>query len=160
MGLHNMIRHYGFVPLVKILEEKSSTCDGHLCKMNNTHSTWVNIHVSWTPGLATKNKSKYNIKKPQIVRWRTFMHIAWGPITTKGHFPHKTKSPWPLHFKHSHWWKRRNWSNVTSHYTWGTNGVCECKRDVKSTWISIRYQMDHTSSSLGLFSKTTSWRLA
>ena len=45
-----------------------------------------------------------------------------------------------------------------SHYTWGTNRVCECKMDVKSMWIPTRHQMDHVTWSLGLFSKTTSWR--
>ena len=35
-----------------------------------------------------------------------------------------------LHFKHSHWWKRRRWSKSAR----GTNEVCECKLDVKSTW--------------------------
>ena len=65
---------------------------------------------------------------------------------------------WPLHFKHSHWWKRRRWSKFASHYTWGTNGVCECKMDVKSTWIPTWHRMDHVSWSLGLFSKTISWR--
>ena len=69
-----------------------------------------------------------------------------------------SESPWPLHFKHSHWWKRRSWSKFTLHYAWGTNGVCECKMDVKSTWIPTWHQMDHVSWSLGLFSKTTSWR--
>jgi hypothetical protein len=71
----------------------------------------------------------------------------------KGHFTHETESPWPLHFKHSHWWKRRSWSKFASHYAWGTNGVCECKMDVKSTWIHTWHQMDHVSWSLGLFSK-------
>ena len=28
---------------------------------------------------------------------------------------------------------------------WGTNGVCECKMDVKSTWIPTWHQMDHVS---------------
>jgi hypothetical protein len=36
-------------------------------------------------------------------------------------------SPWLLHFKHSHWWKRRSRSKFASHYAWGTNGVCECQ---------------------------------
>jgi hypothetical protein len=26
-------------------------------------------------------------------------------------------------------------SKFVTNYTWGTNGVCECKMDVKSTWI-------------------------
>ena len=43
---------------------------------------------------------------------------------------------WPLHFKPSRWWKTWSLSKFTSHYTWGTNGVCECKMDVKSIWNS------------------------
>ena len=34
-----------------------------------------------------------------------------------------------------------------------TNGVCERKRDVKSTWIPTWYLMDHVSWSLVLFPK-------
>ena len=40
-----------------------------------------------------------------------------------------------------------------SHYAWGANGVCECKMDVESTWISIWHWMDCVSWSLGLFLK-------
>ena len=40
----------------------------------------------------------------------------------------------------------------------GPCGVCECKMDVKSTWISMWHRMDHVSCSLALFSKTPSWR--
>jgi hypothetical protein len=68
----------------------------------------------------------------------------------KSHFTHKTKSPWPLHYKHSHWWRRRSQSEFASHYAWGTNWACECKMDVKSTWISTRHQMDQISWSLRL----------
>jgi hypothetical protein len=39
-----------------------------------------------------------------------------------------------------------------------TEWVCECKRDVKSMWIPTWHRMDHVSWSIGLFSKTTSWR--
>ena len=39
------------------------------------------------------------------------------------HFTHETDSVWPLHFKHSHWWRRRSRSKFASHYAWGTNGV-------------------------------------
>ena len=35
----------------------------------------------------------------------------------------------------------------------GTNGVCECKMNVKSTWNPTWHQMDHVSWALGLFSK-------
>ena len=41
-------------------------------------------------------------------------------------FTHETKSPWPLHFKHSHWGKRQRsrWSKfATSQYARWTNGV-------------------------------------
>ena len=34
-----------------------------------------------------------------------------------------------------------------------TEYVCECKMDVKSTWIHTWHQMDHVSWSHGLFSK-------
>ena len=72
---------------------------------------------------------------------------------TKGHFTRKTESLWQLHSKHSHWWSRRSRSKFTSHYAWGTNGVGECKMDVKSTWIPTWHQMDHVSWSLELFTK-------
>ena len=40
-----------------------------------------------------------------------------------------------------------------------TEYVSECKMDVKSTWIPTWHQIDDVSyKSLGLFSKTTSWR--
>ena len=71
----------------------------------------------------------------------------------KGHFIHETESPWPLHFKHSRWWKTRSWSKFTSHFPWGTNGVCECKMVVKSTWISTWHQMDRVLWWLRLLSK-------
>jgi hypothetical protein len=53
---------------------------------------------------------------------------AWSELSPnlieiKGHFTHETESPWPLHFKHSHWWKRQSWSTFASHYTRGTNIV-------------------------------------
>ena len=74
--------------------------------------------------------------------------------TSKSHFTHETKGMWPLHFKHSHWWKRRSQSKFASHYAWGTNKVCECTMDVKSTWIPTCHQMDHVSCLLGYFQKS------
>jgi hypothetical protein len=56
----------------------------------------------------------------------------------KGHFAHETESPWPLHFKHSHWWKSRSQSK----FAWGTNGVCECKMDVKITRIPTWHRLE------------------
>ena len=78
----------------------------------------------------------------------TNQHWLW---VAYGHFTHDTESPWPLHFKHSHWWKRRSRSKFDPRYPWGTNEVCECKMDVKSTWIPIWHQLDHVSWSLGMF---------
>ena len=60
---------------------------------------------------------------------------------------------WPLNFKHFHWWKRWSWSKFASHYARGTNKVCECKMDAKSTWILTWHPMDHVSWSLRLFSQ-------
>ena len=54
--------------------------------------------------------------------------------------------------------KNRSRCKFPSHYAWGTNRVCECKMDKKSTWIPTWHQMDHGLYSLGLFPKTTSWR--
>ena len=49
---------------------------------------------------------------------------------TQGHFTHETESPWPIHFKHSHWWKRQSRSKfATSHYARGTNGGCMWMQD-------------------------------
>jgi hypothetical protein len=33
-------------------------------------------------------------------------------------------------------------SLLLPHYAWGTNGECECKMDVKSTWIPTWHRMD------------------
>ena len=41
----------------------------------------------------------------------------------------------------------------------GPTGVCECARwMLKSTWIPTWHHMGHVAWSLGLCSKTTSWR--
>ena len=81
------------------------------------------------------------------------MGISVGHI--EGHFTHKTESPWPLHFKHSHWWKRWCWSKFASHYAWGDQRSmwlqdgCEVYLD----WIPTWHRMDHVSWSLGFFLK-------
>ena len=76
------------------------------------------------------------------------------------HFTHEIDIPWPLHFKHSHWWKRRSRSKFAIHATFEgpTEDACECKMDVKFRWIPTWHRLDHVSWSLGLFSKITSWR--
>ena len=117
---------------------------------------------------STSHKGKIEVNMPcwePYIRAVTNKMFQWSGCRTthlhylcKGHFTHETESRWPVHFKHSHWWKRRSRSKFASHYTWGTNGVLECKIDVKSTWIPTWHWMDHVSWSRGLFSKTTSWR--
>ena len=109
-------------------------------------------------------KSPKNYYHEWILGWLWIQAVSWNihiPTTrnaTKGHFTHKTESPWSLHFKHSYWWKRRGRSKFASHYAQGTNGVYECKMDVQSTWVRTWHWMDHVLWSLGLFPKTTTWR--
>ena len=68
----------------------------------------------------------------QLTGWLDTTYEIWSPeLCLRPHFTHKTECPWPLHFKHSHWWKRQSRSKFTSYYAWGTNGVCECKMDGK-----------------------------
>ena len=93
----------------------------------------------------------------QVLQFPCFFHVH-GRCTREGQVTHEAEGPWPWHFKHSHWWKGRSRSRFASRYTWGTDGVCECKMDVKSTWIFTWHQTNHISWSLGLFSKSTSWR--
>jgi len=68
-----------------------------------------------------------------ITRKQLLAHVWSGPY---GHFTHKTESPWPSHFKHSHWWRKRSWSKFASHYAWGADGVRECKMDGKIYMVS------------------------
>ena len=87
--------------------------------------------------------NKPTVKCTDVELWATLYtdQEPW-PWKSKGHFTHETESPCPLHFKHSHWWKRRSRSKFASRYAWGTNGVCDCKMDVKSTWIPTWHRMD------------------
>ena len=83
-----------------------------------------------------KKKFRVHFKNLQL------MTYVWnGGFQAKGHFTHKTESPWPVLFKHFHWWKRRS----RFKFAWGTDGVCECKLDVKSAWTPtcIKWIMFH-----------------
>ena len=46
------------------------------------------------------------------------IYLAMGEKlhASKGHFAHEAESPWPVHFKHSCWWKRWSRSKSASHY--------------------------------------------
>jgi hypothetical protein len=63
-------------------------------------------------------------------RVKGFHNFGHDTCSLRGHFTHETESPWPLHSKHSHLWKRRSRSKLAPHYAWGTNGLGECKMDV------------------------------
>ena len=57
----------------------------------------------------------------QCQRTQQLRGIATWLCRAKGRFTHDMETMWPLHFKHSHWWKRRSRSKfATSHYVWGT----------------------------------------
>ena len=119
------------------------------CKMD-VKSTWYQQdHVSWSLGL---------FQKPPLGGRPNTKLGDHGTLNPHNHCVRATSDPWPLHFKNSHWWKRRSRFKFTSHYAWGTNGICECKMDAKSTWLPKWHQRDRVLWSLGLFSKTTSWR--
>ena len=108
--------------------------------------------TGWRPRL------QENFRAPSHTSRRAVTMNTWE-TKRKGHFTHETESPWLFHFKHSHWWERLSqWSKFASRYAWGSNGVCECEMDVKSEWILTWHRMDRVSRSLGLFSRTTSWR--
>jgi hypothetical protein len=100
----------------------------------------------------------YKVESMPKLNTTIIWHLSLSGMWLMALFIHETESPRPLHFKHSLWWKRRSRSKFASHYAWGTNKVCECKVVVKSTWTPTWHQMDCVSWSLGLFSKTTSWR--
>ena len=129
--------------------------------------------IQW--GCYVKNTSCLLMTK-KFKKKRKFSLSRETPLAAKGHFTHKTESMWPIHFKQSHWWKRRSQSKFASHYAWytghiggsspgpssmagagpngvarvwGTNRVCECKMNVKSTSIPTWHWMDHVSWSLG-----------
>ena len=61
---------------------------------------------------------------PFTILWSKLLGRVWsGP-----------KGTWPFLSKHSHRWKRWSRFKFTSHYTWGTNGVSECKMDISWDW--------------------------
>ena len=121
-------------------------------QITNTYSFWV---INKTLRFVSKS-CRMTLSGPNS--WPLKLIPISSELHTKGPFTHETESPWPLHFNHSYWWKRRSQSKFASHYARGTNGICACKMDVKSTCILTWHQMDHVSWLVGLLSKTTSWR--
>ena len=103
------------------------------------------MHTNLVSTLIVHTHTSLSWSVPSIRVFSCFkyvFHIFLLDSWPKGHFTHETESQWPLHFKHSHWWKRRSmWSKFASDYAWGTNGVYECKVDVTSTWIPTWHQM-------------------
>ena len=136
-------------------------CQGQSRLTASVEAVWRRLESNLEPKASrwrTKQQTvMVGILQENVIQTRMF---GIAHIWLYGHFTHETESPWPVHFQHSHWWKRRSRSKFASHYAWGTNGVCECKMVVKSTWNPTWHWMDHVSRSLGLFSKTVSWRKA
>ena len=127
------------------------------CTIQNVGHPSMRCTGPWVRGMGTWHHPLFTgppIYSKKKTDWDRYMEPC-----PKGHFRHETKSPCPLHFKHSHWWKRRSRSKFASHYAWGTNGTCECKLDVKSTWIPTWHRMEHVSWSLGIFPNSISWRV-
>ena len=81
-------------------------------------NTWCGSSTQSAFTSFTHLERPINCKVVDIFPTYDLWMIFNGP---KAHFTNKTKSPWPLHYKHSHWWKRRSQSKFASHYTWGTN---------------------------------------
>jgi hypothetical protein len=63
--------------------------------------------------------------------------IWWSRLLGWMWSTHVIESPLPLHFKHSHWWKRRGRSKFASHRAWGTNGVRMWMQDGCNVYMDI-----------------------
>ena len=50
----------------------------------------------------------------------------------RAHFTLATESPWPVHFKRSHWWKRRSRSKFATYTT--LEGPTQCVNDARWIW--------------------------
>jgi hypothetical protein len=161
---------------IRKLGNNESDVNLNICSFDQVLSHWFPTRKSPTQvwaGWPSIEGGVGGARPSRMKMWSSLGHftgdvlfgIFWAKIgwdssvsKSKGHFTHQTKSPWPLHFKHSHWWKRQSWSKFPSQYACRSNGGCECKTNVKSTWVPTWHRMDHVSWLLGLFSKTTSWR--
>ena len=74
--------------------------------------------------------------------------------TTKGHFTHETESPWLLHLKHSHWWKRRSRSHLLHATLEGPTEYVNARWDVSLCGFLHSIEWIMVSWSLGLFLKS------
>ena len=119
-----------------------------LC-IQNTISQW-NRQFFWKILILWHLKPKHHITKNTTLPLHN--QCVLGPPHSRDWEP-VTISLWALSLV-----EKAGPDKFASHYAQGTNGISECKMDVKSTWILTWHQMDHVSWLLGLFSKTTSWR--
>ena len=77
----------------------------------NLYHRWLKF--GWKKQFVSENTCNfYNVKfLLQGMTTDTKFTFSVGDTThavyTKGHFAPETESLWPLHFKHSHWWKRQ-----------------------------------------------------
>jgi hypothetical protein len=159
-----------FSPMCFTLNHLSWDVLFQCCKVNQCNPSRLHVDDVAPPSLSVHNTPcQLTIEDcSRSYKVLTTCFYLWGfltkPLQNSGIMSTRRWDLGPLH--------TRDWEPVTitiqalssvekaepvkfsSHYAWGTNGVCECKMDVKSTW----HRMDHVSWSLGLFSKTTFWR--
>ena len=124
-----------WTPTSKYFASYNILLDQYLCDF---------IHVLIFATVSKRQKSP-KLMNIVIVMINTIFNVVF-----EGHFTHEIESPWPLHFKHCHRWKRQSVVQVRpSHYAWGTNGVGECKMDIKVhgflhgiKWIMVHGHLD------------------
>jgi hypothetical protein len=114
----------------------------NIARLRKSNSILLHHNITWQPCVALfpNWECKDRVGIPSKTRYKRRITPAWSPHSQfekratedcLGDFTHETESPCPIHFKHSHWWKRWSRCKFASHYFWGTNGVCECKMNVK-----------------------------
>jgi hypothetical protein len=76
-------------------------------------------------------KLRYHVDLAQLLFFTIYLLLLWAVcVIMCGSKGHETECLWRVHFKHSHWWKRRSRVKfAASHYTWGTNGVSMWMQD-------------------------------
>ena len=100
---------------------------------------WNRMMISkptwWNPSLP----HKFHHTNCSVEFTLSLLHRYSGPLHTRDW------EPVTITFQALSLAKSRSRSKFASQYPWGTNGVCECKMDVKSTWISTCHRTDHVS---------------
>jgi len=116
--------------------------------LSQNEQLWQTLDIGNTFG------PTFGFKSSQLFQFEEFEKFTILLISIIVHMEKLCTTLGPLHTLQAlSWRKRRSLSKFASHYTWGTNIVCECKMVVNSTWIPTWHRMDHVLWSLGLFQK-------